>query len=461
MKARTGFIWAISANVANAALWAIVIPVSSRYLGAEETAIWLNFVVMAGVGQLLELGFNPTLARSFSYVYAGAQSLRAVGLDESHGPVNHPLLAQLIFSSRKIYYIVGALSAATLWGGGTLYLLNVLPPGTPADGVLTAWLIYSSGCVISLWFGYTNSMILGHGDVNFYNQTLVLTRGLQLAVSIGALVAGGGLACLALGALGSAIVGRAICYRHVRAELQCAHAIGPLASDINALVRVLWHNSGRYGLVMLGAFLITRANLLIAGLTIGVVPAAGYSFSVQVLTFLQSLAGVPFSMKLPVLNTLWARQQRREAEDMFAAALALGIVMFIVGAAGFVTIGPFALAQIKGNLILPDTWILLAMSLIFLFELNHGNCANLLTISNKVPFVTAALVTGLMIVIGSWIVAPHFGVLGLVMVVGMSQLSFNNWVWPRAACSMLNTTYSRLLKQGFSLLVDRAKKYRS
>jgi O-antigen/teichoic acid export membrane protein len=444
MMEKSNFLWALAANIVNAGLWAALIPISSRYLGVEDTALWLNFVVLAGVGQLLELGFNPTLARSYSYVYAGAQSLKAVGLGEAHGVVNPALHAELVYASQKVYLLIGLSSAIVLWGGGSLYLAFVIPAGIPLDRILVDWCLYSLGSIVSLWFGYTNSMILGRGDVRFFNQVLLLTRGLQLLLSIGGLVAGGGLLWLSAAALISALTGRLFAYFHVKSEVGEARRLSPSASATNALVKVLWHNSGRYGLVMIGAFLITRANVLIAGATIGLVPAAGYNFSVQVLTFLQSFAGVPFNMNLPRLNALWARQQYEQVRNIFGASLVAGILIFLAGAIAFITAGPSILQKISGNIALPETWLLAIMAVTFLLEFNHGTCANLLTVANKVPFVGASLLTGFAIVITSWFVAPHAGVIGLVGVVSIFQLLYNNWKWPYSASHALGTTYYRL-----------------
>ena len=455
MMLKSDFFWALAANVINAVLWAAIIPVSTRYLGVVDTALWLNFVVLAGVGQLLELGFNPTLARNYSYVFAGAQSLQAVGLGPEHGVVNQKLLAELIYASKKVYFFIGLLSVLVLWGGGTFYIALVVPAGIPLDHILIDWLIYSLSNIISLWFGYTNSIILGKGDVRSFNKILVLTRSVQLILSIGGLIAGGGLFGLSLAALISAFIGRLIAYAHAKKEIAKAHHLAPSVSATNSLVKILWHNSGRYGLVMIGAFLITRANLLIAGATIGVVPAAGYNFSVQLLAFLQSFAGIPFGINLPKLNSLWAKKQYEQAKNIFADSLVVGIIIFSIGAVVFVVIGPLIIEKINGNLVLPETWFLVIMSVTFLLEFNHGTCANLLTIANKVPFVKASLFTGVVIVLSSWLVAPHFGILGLISIVAIIQLLYNNWKWPLSTSRLLGTTYFRLIANSFVRILKK------
>lgn len=455
MSIKADFIWAIAANVTNAVLWATIIPISSHYLGVIDTAIWLNFVVLAGVAQLLELGFNPTLARNFSYVFAGAQSLRAVGLAGQNGVINHTLLAELICASQKVYILIGVLSVIVLWGGGSFYIAAVLPVGVKQESVLIDWCVYSLANIVALWFGYTNSMILGRGDVRFFNKLLVVTRCLQLVLSIIGLVAGCGLFWLGLIALISSITGRIIAYARVRQEILEAHRLAPSKVATNSLAKLLWHNSGRYGLVMIGTFLITRANLLIAGATIGIVPTAGYSFAIQVFTFLQSFAAIPFSMNLPKLNGWWAKKEYMQAKLIFGISLVSGFIIYLVGAIAFIGAGPLIINEINGSLVLPDFWILLVMALTFLLEFNHGACANFLTVANKVPFVGASIITGIGIVLASYIAAPLFGVVGLVAIVAIFQLLYNNWKWPLEASRLLGTTYFSLFSKSLNFLINR------
>jgi hypothetical protein len=107
------------------------------------------------------------------------------------------------------------------------------------------------------------------------------------------------------------------------------------------------------------------------------------------------------------------------------------------------------LRSVGSSIKLPELVPILLMGMTFLLELNHGICANLITISNKVPFVKASLITGLAIATTSWFMAPILGVMGIIISVFIIQILYNNWYWPVYAASMLNVNYYKMLFNGF------------
>ena len=92
------------------------------------------------------------------------------------------------------------------------------------------------------------------------------------------------------------------------------------------------------------------------------------------------------------------------------------------------------------------------MALIYLLELNHGPlCAAFLMTENQVPFLPAALGSGLAIVAIGLVLAAHtsLGVWSVIIAQGVVQLTYNNWKWPTLA---FNSVMNR--KSGF----ERSKK---
>ena len=65
-------------------------------------------------------------------------------------------------------------------------------------------------------------------------------------------------------------------------------------------------------------------------------------------------------------------------------------------------------------------------------ELNHSECASVISTDNRVPYVVPSLVSGGVIVAMTFVVLRFttLGLLGVVLVQGVVQAAYNNWRWP-------------------------------
>jgi len=448
--------WGLAAQGLNIGLMVIMLPVILRHMSRAEVGIWLVFFAITGLVQLLELGFQYVLARSYSYVYAGAQELLPSGLQTGTGPLNENLLAILLTASRRIYLTIAILAAAVLWLGGTTYLYSVLPAGLSASTVLWSWAAFSTGYVVNFYYGYLNALLQGRGDMLQSNKVVVASKGTQLVVSI-VLVAffNAGLVGLGLASLLSMLVNRFLAFHFAYAPARTEMRVPPAAPDAaRKMVKVLWHNARRYGESMIGGFLIARANVLIAASRIGVVETAGYSLALQVLIVMQVVSMLPFNLSLPRLSHLRAVGDVPTTYRVFSSTLAAAIMIFGFAGLGLLLFGNPLLRLIKSSTTLPDTALLATMIVIFFLELNHGICANLIAAGNEVPFGRAGLITGASSAVTGWIVTPYFGVAGLIAVVGLCELAYNNWKWPLQAARQFKVSFIQVLSDGFKILYE-------
>ena len=450
-------LWGFAAQGLSIGLWLVMLPVVLRYLPPPQVALWLVFITVASLAQLLELGFQPTLSRNVSYVYAGAQRLLSSGIQTVvTGPVSKNLLGQLLAASRLIYRAMAVLATLVLWIGGSAYVTSVMPDGQSKQGALWAWLCFSSGYIINFYYGYLNAFLQGRGDMLLSNKVVVVSRVVQLLAGMVLVICGFGLLGLAIASLMSSAVSRVMAHRFVfSGECKYLATCDAPRSQVLSLVKVLWHNAGRYGLVMVGAFLITRANILIASSRIGLVEAANFTLALQILIILQTVATLPFNLTLPRLNLLRAQGDKKGMRSIFGVTLVSALGIFGLASLAFVTAGEPTLMIIGSANALPRASILLLLSFVMLLELNHGICANLITTHNQVPFVKAAVLTGLGITLCAWIIAPKFGILGMITTMAAWQLSYNNWKWPLEASRVLGVSFDQLIIEGLIELKHR------
>jgi len=455
MLTRRDVFWGYTAQALNIGVGLIMLPVILRFMPSFQVGLWFVFVTIASLTQLLELGFQPTIARNVSYLYAGAQQLSATGLSPaSRGPLNLPVLATLLASSQWIYRRIAFGAGLLLLVGGTAYIATLLPEPARAPEIIGGWILFSLGTILNFYFGYLNAFLQGRGDQSQANQVIVVSRLVQICAGSLMVMAGQGLLGLGAAALLSTAASRMMARRFLEAPGQPALRGQSVArEDRIDSVRVLWHNASRFGAVLVGAFLITRANILVASSSLGLAQAASYGLAVQLLIVVQTLASVPFNLALPRLNALRAQNETSGLYRHFGAAISLGLLISIAGGLALVVLGPPLLKAAGSHTDLPAMVLLIVMAAACALETNHGNCGNFLATSNTITFVRPALVTGLLIVTGSILSAPTAGIAGLVMCNAGFQLAYNNWKWPMEAARVFQVPFAKLIGDGLSALV--------
>ena len=96
-----------------------------------------------------------------------------------------------------------------------------------------------------------------------------------------------------------------------------------------------------------------------------------------------------------------------------------------------------------------------------LLEGNHSNFSTMIVIQNSVPFVGVSLITGGFIVLGSFLTLQYtnYGILGLILVQGIVQLSYNNWKWPYVVLKEFKLNFLNFIYIGLNESIVKSKSY--
>lgn len=456
---RGDLLWGYAAQALNLGGGLMLLPFSARYLSHDDLGLWFVFMALASLAQLLELGFQPTLARNVSYVYSGATRLCKTGLpsEASGAQVDMHLLACLLSAARVIYRTVAALAVLVMLGLCSFYIMTLLTPGQSVSRSLFAWLTFSAGAIISFYFGYINGILQGRGDVTQSSKVTVLTRGSLVVFSVAALSMGYGLVGLGIASLISASIGRISAHYYFTKDpliARVGEAEGS-AESRNEILHTLWYNAGRLGVVQIGAFLIQRGNVLIAASFIGLAASGSYGITVTALMALSGMASVVCQLQLPHLAALQAAHDKKAAAAVFGETLLMSWFLFLVGLVFVVIAGDKLLSAIGSNNHLLSKPLCLMLGLILLLEMTHSVAASYLTTLNHVPFVTAAILSGICVSLMTLALIQPFGIAGMIAGQGLVQLAYNNWKWPLEAVRHLELKFSKILVLGARKIASR------
>lgn len=429
--------WGYMSQFLNVGAGIILIPAAIKYLSAEEMGLWYVFIALASLAQLLEFGFQPTISRLTSYVYSGAESLKAQGLPElTENGLNKQLLVDLIAASRNVYRYIAFMSAFVLLIGGSGYIYSL---GISDSEKYIAWAIFSISSIVNFYFTYFNGLLQGRGEQTVLNKTIAQSKVVLIMITFPMLVLNFGLLSISIGTFVSMVFNRYLIYVRFY-DIKRAETTFIFNTEVeNDLSSLLLASSWRLGVTQVGTFLILRGNLLIASSFLGLKVAASYGLALQLINLISMVSRMVMTLNVPKMNALQSKGKKSELRQIFSRSLLMAIMLFVVGMFSLVFIGGPVLNLISRETTLVSMSILILLGVFQLLEMNHSMCAAYLTTLNYVPFVKSALVSGFMIILlGVAVVnVTNYGLIALIISQGLVQLTFNNWYWPFVAYSHL------------------------
>lgn len=427
--------WNYLGNILNQSMNVLILPFILKLLSAQELGLWYVFGSVAAFVQLMDFGFAPTIMRNISYAWSGASELRAEGIAEvqSDDSRNYPLISSLLAASRKIYLLISAGAGVLLLSVGSVYVKSLIPPDS--EMMLVAWFVYSIAVFINLYYGYWNPMLRGMAKIKEINQAVLFSRVLYVVSSAVGLMLGGGLLWISISYLISGLLlmflSRMFFKKSVGSDLEKFSSGSK--NQTAEIMRTIWPNARRLGIVTIGAWMTTRANTLICSSFLGLEVTAQYGLSLQLINMLGGIAVLLFNSYSPELASLKINTLKDRYSRIFSRAITIQWLVSILGILAIALIGPPLLEAIGSQSRLLPVGIFLVLGVVYFLEWNHSTFATLITLSNRIPFVNASIITGTAIVILSllsvWL--TPLGILGLVLAQGAVQLAYNNWHWPR------------------------------
>lgn len=429
--ARRDLAWGILSQGLQYGSALLVLPLLVTRLPSAQVGLWFVFMAIQSLVTILDFGFAPTFSRNFAFVFAGVQELRAEGIAEERGDLNPTLLAAVIRASRLLYAGIALAVGIALALPGSWYLQHLLRQNPGLTGIWPAWALFSMAITINIYFLWYTPLLLGSGQVRQEYKVAILNRGGFALFAALALMAGGTLVHVAGAYLAGVLLSRMYAGRAARPLITRAHGREATLEEAFRVVRTLWQTSYRSGLVSFGAFLITRFSVLVISSFHGLAASARYSISVQVFSVVLALSQVGLITFLPRFAALRVTNDRGEIRRLFLRVNLSVWVLFSLGATMAILWGNPLLERIHARTLMLDQPLLVLLAVIWLLEANHATSAALIATGNTIPFLRAALLSGLAIGLGTiaagWL---GYGIGAVILVQGLVQLAYNNWKWP-------------------------------
>lgn len=431
----------------------LLLPLLLRSFSVEKVALWFLVVTVGALATLAEQSLEPAVTRYVTYARRGVEGLPYYGMSPSvgSGALDARLLANVVSAARQLYAWAATLNFLVLGVGGAWYLWTLASQNGLGAEISRAWAIFVAAQYLGCRLAVNIPILQGMGRPAEAFQALTFQRITFLVVAATGLLLRPCLEVIGIAQIVAVTIGPGMAWLRAR-RLLSGHLTMADKEGRRECVREIFRGSIRLWTARGGAFLIVKSNLLLVSGFLGLAIAGRLALSMQALEALNLVASTPLFAQLPKLYDLKALGHIRELKQRIGTIHLLGWGSFLLGGSVILWFGE-PLLELLGSrsTFLPRTALLLMLATGFL-EMNHSLSATLLMLGNRVPFVRAAVLSGLATIVISSILLTMtgLGVMGALLVSFCVQLSYNNWKWPVEALRFLDTSYGELIRLGYS-----------
>lgn len=413
----------------------VLVPLLLIRLDPDELALWWVFVALGEISNLADFGFGQAITRAYSYLWAGAGEFGTgpVGQAGHDTPPNRAGIVAVDATVRALYWGL-SLVVTALMGLGASFFVSPIVTQSAAQGEssMLLWVIWG-GYLVSIAYGLGTSHWMlacqGVNRVRDLHASALWSGLLHLGIASACLYLGVGLASMVVAVMARSILNWIL---WKRAFLEAMAPVDLVRGHLDPeILRRLWPNSWRFGLLAVGAYLIQNAGILISSRILAPEATADFGLTAQLGRFITSLATLWLVVKWPQLTILRAQGRLDELGLIFARRLGLSLLT-LSALAVLLLLGGNRILEWKGahSRLLP-TLPLMVYFLYLAQQTVYVQFAHLKFSENVVPFWFVSLLTGAVMTIALVLMTHWWGVWGLVLAPTLSTLLFSCWyvVW--------------------------------
>ncbi len=456
-------LWNYIAQFFNLGSGFIVLPVVLRLLSAEEVGMNYLMLTVSSLVALADFGFAQQFGRNITYVFSGAQELKKEGMDGLVGDaINYHLLAIVIDTAKYIYKKISVAVLIVMVTLGSLYMYSATDGFSTVNNSLLIWLLFSLSTYFNMYFMYYDSLLTGAAMIMESKKATILNRLSYILIAFTFLFSGMGLMSIVVANIISPFVGRWYSYRQfyqkeMRNALQGEKVT---LKEIKETFNILWFNAKKLGINFLGAYGIQQSGMFIIGLYLPLNEVASYGLMCQLFQISTGLALGVFTSMLPNFYKYRVEGNINRLICDFSFSTYIFLWVSVLCGVVIILLGDSILGFIKSSTALPVMLVMILYFIHLLLENFHSMCATMIVTNNEVPFVKAAIFSGIGIILCN-IFTLQFTTLGLLGVIGgqfVVQSIYNHWKWPLWIFYELNLTPMKIAKIGYSQSIQYVKK---
>lgn len=454
-------IWSYIGNFLKLSINIILLPIILHYLTDEELGMWYVFASIGQLIILLDFGFAPSLARNIAYVWCGARTISKTNVNNNNvnEGIDKEYFNVVLNTCKYIYIIIAVCALILMLSLGSLYITNL----SNNVNYLYAWIIYSFGAFFNILYSYYASFLHGIGAIAERNKSAIASKLVQIVITLTTLLSGSGLIGVSiayfLSGISLGIVSK-LYFENSEGvkDIISLKGIDNLNQKCLNVLRTVWHNASRDGLVTISNYLSTQANTLICSSVLGLVSAGAYGLTVQITGIISTVSTIPFASVQPAIQENALKNNKEQLTSLYGTSIVSFIVSFLL----LSVISLFCIPILKFfKPTLEVDYLMFAAMLLsmIIYQLYHL-AASFISSFNTLPYTKSFLISSIATVLFSYIFArfADFGVWSLIFSPFIVALLYNAWKWPLHSLKLIEAKPSAFLRIGWKNLMNRILK---
>lgn len=435
----------------------LIVLLVMRKLETELLGLWYTFLSIGSLVQILDFGISSTLIRNVTYAWSGVSQIEKEGFSHYASDTSEPnykLLGEILFASKNICLLIAVIAVIIMAAVGTPYLFFVAREIQIME-FLPAWILFVIATFLNIYYIFWPDSLTGIGAIKEAQVATIISRVIQITVSIIVAHIGSGLLGLASAYLIMGIVLRGISkrflykYNDIEEHLKKSN-IKNSFQQTKSIFLTIWYNAKKAGIVSLTTFMLNQTSTLVCSAYIGLAETASYGLCMQLLNALAAVSYIWFKAETPMLVSLKVENNIKEIKKHLSLCIFMYLILFISGTLVISTLGFFFLNIINYSTELPLDMFLF-FSIVTLLEYNHSLFCSYIAMSNSLPYVKASACAGVAVAVLTILCGKFIGsIYSLIFVKFIVQLAYNNWKWPSMVLKELKMTPLEFLALGCS-----------
>lgn len=435
-----------------------VLPLILVNFPESEIAVWLIFLLILGFSQLADTGFGPSVIRAASYYYSGAKNIPASITDfnmnqsEFNKRINFNGLEKLLNTANIIYLILGCIAIIFLLTFGQLFMRNSINLTDNIDVLNYAFYLIITQSFFSIQLIKYNSFIQGVDQVALLKKIETIIESFKVIFTLLVLILGYGIFSIVL----IGLIFKLIFYFYVKYYtnkwfLNNNKVYGFKYEFDKKIFYSVWPATWRQGLMFYGGYLTNNGNSLIVSQLGDPKLISGFLLTQRLIVFVRQISQAPLYSNLPRIFQKLAKKEFKILKLYSSIGITRGLSIQIILLSILILFGDQVLLLFNVNTSLVPIPVMLIMSISIILELHHAFHAQIFMGTNHVPFLYPAIFSGISILLFGYFAVDSTGLLGLVIIQFLVQLSCNNWYPVFLNLRLLNWSFTDYLKDIFKI----------
>lgn len=439
-----GKVWDKITNHATIMSWAdqvitvggsiFILPLLLKKFDEIEISFWFLINVFIQLTFLADSGFGPTLIRAVSYFKAGATELpknkkeyertRAKGLKP-----NYEKLLSLLVTSKTIYIYVSWGAVVLMSTVGLLIVWNILSLSNFRSDFILSFILIIINSYVILQNAKWKSFMIGLDYVAKISRFQAVLGSFRLVSYITILLIDPNILYLITFNLLSSLA--TLIYLRILVRKWFSYNGYPIKNSKQKFNKVIfdsiWSATWKMGGIHWGNYLVNYGTSIIIAQINNTSLMANFLFTQRLIFIFRRISEVPFYANIQKVYSLMSKKEFLNVKKLVSKYLFLSVVILSTSLSLSGIFGNWILELLEIETRLVSGWIFIFLALSIILEIHASMHRNIYISTNHIPFLLPIIISGVAFIISGFLTFPYIGLLGIIILQFLIQLSCNYW----------------------------------